>query len=43
MYGTLEIFVATRKINKDVSMAVTMFAHLSISSRIGFLKSLEKL
>jgi hypothetical protein len=43
MYYTLEIFVATRKINKDVSMAVAMFAHLSISSRKGFLKSLERL
>jgi hypothetical protein len=43
MYSTLEIFVATRKINKYLSMAVAMFSHLSISSRKGFLKSLERL
>jgi len=43
MYCTLEIFMATRKINKDLSMAVAIFAHLSTSSRKGFLKSLERL
>jgi hypothetical protein len=42
MYCTLEIFMTTRKINKDLSVAVTMFALLSTSSRKGFLKALER-
>jgi hypothetical protein len=35
--------MTTRKIIKDLSMAVAMFALLSTSSRKGFLKSLERL
>ena len=35
-------FVTTRKINQDLSLALIISAHLSISSRILFLKSLDR-